>query len=97
MIRLKIWAFLCRNQPEGRQLPTWLLIIKAVLWPLRYITYSTYRGYGYAWYSDTWRINGVVYSGYIFESLRRPGTKLEVVSLDNDVVTVRDLRNVLDK
>lgn len=62
-IRQRIWLWLCRNRQEGTRLSRGLLVARALLFPLDFFYWRMEKTRGYDIETDTWRINGVEYSG----------------------------------
>jgi hypothetical protein len=42
--------------------------------------------------TDTWNINGIKVSGRYFDKAYRVGNRFEIISLDNGVLTLKDLK-----
>lgn len=88
-MRRRIWFFIKRaaGQPEGSILPVWLLVVRAILFPLEFLFWRMSGSRGYQLESDTWLIEGVQYSA---EALRattaRDGQLLRVWRRDGVVM-----------
>lgn len=62
-----IWRWVRSKYPEGMVLPSWMLMVRAALYPLEVFYWHMNKTRGYQWTSDTWVIDGVTYSA---EALR---------------------------
>lgn len=71
VIREKIWRWFTAKHPEGMMLSKYLLIIRAILFPLDFFYWLMSESRGYQPMSDEWIINGVRYSGEAMRMLAR--------------------------
>lgn len=89
-MREKIWCWVRSNIPEGAVVPPWMLIVRAVLFPLDFFYWHMNKTRGYQWTNDTWVIGGVTYSaealrwmakavGETYRITRRDGGAVELV------------------
>lgn len=70
-MRKEIWMRARAKHPEGMILPWWLLVLLAVLFPLDFFYWRMSKTRGYQYQSDTWLIEGVVYSGVALRQLAK--------------------------
>lgn len=83
-----IWKWLTRKHPEGAILPTKLLVLKAILFPLQFIAWKLGTTYGYSWEDDTWLIGGLRYSGAAMQMLADSQGEVYRIVRRGDVVTL---------
>ena len=86
-MRKRLWYYLRRNVMIGAILPTWLLYVRAVLFPLDtfYWKMSESRGYDYEY--DVWRIGGITYSAEALSDLAKSqGDTFKVTRVNNTIV-----------
>jgi hypothetical protein len=62
-MRNKLWKLAVAHHPEGTILTRWLMVVRAILFPLDSFYWRMSRSRGYEWESDTWNINGIRYTG----------------------------------
>ena len=78
------------NHPDGLILPSWIMFIYAILFPLKYFYYRISKGEGYQVESDTWKIHGYTFSSEFFIHLAYGGDdSFKIVSRDNGIITVK--------
>lgn len=91
-MRYKIWNWLQSKLPEGRILPWWALTIRAILFPLRFLCWRVNQTQGYQWFSDTWIIEGVAYSGMALRWLAKAQGETYRVTRTGDTVTLERIK-----
>lgn len=90
-IRNKIWLVVTRKHHEGMILPLWLLIIRAILFPLDFFYWKYSLTSGYQWQTDTWKIHGVRYSGSALIHLAESQGEVFKITRKNGFVTLERL------
>lgn len=70
-IRDYIWDVLMSKHPEGCVIPDHLLIIKAFLFPIRFLRYILSVNHGYDFISDIWNIHGIKFTGDALRSIAK--------------------------
>ncbi len=68
-MRDQFWKLVTAKHPEGMILPRWLIVVRAILYPLDtfYWRYGSKHGYNPQY--DEWRIHGVRYTGAALRAL----------------------------
>jgi len=93
-IRSRIYNFFSKfsNTSAGKMKPTWLVFIRAVLFPLDYFYYTIGKNKGYDIYTDPWKIHGITYSDELLRdvSMLYNGV-FRVVKRENGCVTIERL------
>jgi len=69
--RQRLWEKAVKNHPQGQVLSRWLLVVRAVLFPLDTFYWRMSKTRGYDWQTDSWNIEGVRYPRSALNALRR--------------------------
>lgn len=86
-MRKRLWYYLRRNVMIGTILPTWLLCVRAVLFPLDTFYWKMSEAMGYDPVHDVWRIEGVTYNAEVLSDLARSqGDTFRVTRVNNTIV-----------
>lgn len=88
-----IWNWTRRNLPEGMILPRWMVIVRAVLYPLDFLFWRMSKTRGYQWERDCWVIEGVTYSGEALRWLAKAQGETYRVTRTGDTVTLERVPN----
>ena len=70
-MRDQLWKLAKAKHPEGMILPRWLLVIRAMLYPLDFFYWKMSESRGYHWQSNTWSIHGVKYTDDALQALAK--------------------------
>ena len=70
-MRDTIWKWVRMNLQEGALLPWWALTVRAILFPLDFFYWKMSKASGYQAETDTWKINGVIYSSFALHLLSK--------------------------
>jgi hypothetical protein len=92
-MRDALWTLARKNIPEGQILPTWAVLIRALLYPLDFFYWRMSQTRGYQWQSDTWLIEGVTYSGQALRWLAQAKGETYRVTRKGGVLTLERLHN----
>ena len=92
-MRDQIWDWLRAKHPEGMLLTRWLLIVRAILYPLDFFYWRMSLNRGYHLESDTWTIYGVRYSGNALRQLAKAQGETYRVSREGETVTLERVHN----
>ena len=87
-MRKKLWELATKNHPEGTLLPRHLLFVRAILYPLDYIYFKIGQSRGYQWDTDTWRIEGLSYTGSAMRALANANGETYRINRTGDIVTL---------
>jgi len=90
-MRDRIWNLLIAKQTEGALLPRWLLVIRAILYPLEFFYWRMSKTRGYQFESDTWIIDGVRYSGAAMRTLAEAQGETYRITRTGECVTLEYL------
>jgi hypothetical protein len=83
-----LWDLVRSRHPEGMILPLWLLIVRAILYPLEFFYWRMNKTGGYQYESDTWLIAGVTYSGTALRMLAKAQGETYIITRTGDTVTL---------
>lgn len=92
-MREMIWNAVRSKVPEGMILPWWALAVRAVLYPLDAMCWYMGWSRGYQWHTDTWKIEGVTYSGAALKALAKAQGEIFRVTRTGDTVTLERVQN----
>ena len=92
-MREAIWGFTRSKVPEGAILPWWALAVRAVLYPIDSLFWSMSEARGYQLKSDTWRINGIIYSSKALLLLAKAQGETYRVTRTGDTLTLEKVDN----
>lgn len=92
-MRDMVWTWLRARHPEGMILPTWLLAIRAALYPLDFFYWRMSKARGYQWESDTWLIEEVRYSGEALRWMAKSQGETYRIARTGDTVTLERVHN----
>lgn len=87
-MREKLWKLATRGQPDNILLPWWLLVVFALLYPGDFIFWQATKARGYHWPTNSWRINGVLFSAKALKELADARGEYYRVGLDGEYVTI---------
>lgn len=87
-MRNKLWELATAKHPKCEILPCWLLLIRAVLYPLDFFYWRMSKTRGYQLESDTWNINGVRYTGAALRALAESQGETYRITRTGDCVTL---------
>lgn len=93
-MRAAIWRWVRAKAPEAEIPPGWMVVVRAVLFPLDTLYWRMSRTRGYQPESDTWLINGRCYAAQVFDTgglLSPPGSAVRIVADSGDGVWVERL------
>lgn len=90
-MRDKLWNLAKANQPECMLLPRWLLVIRAILYPLDFFYWHMGKTRGYQLESDTWNIYGVCYTGEALRALADAQGEAYRITRTGECVTLERL------
>lgn len=60
-MRNKLWKLAVGKHPEAEILTRWLIVVRALLYPMDTFYWKMSEGRGYQWRTRTWIIHGVHY------------------------------------
>jgi hypothetical protein len=78
-VKSYVWIMARRKVPVGQILPPWLLMVRAILFPLDTLFFTLGKGRGYQFQRDVWIIEGQVISGAALLNICRPGESRMVI------------------
>jgi hypothetical protein len=87
-MREQIWKFATAKQQEGMILPGWLIVIKAILFPLDFFFWKMNKTRGYQFDRDVWIIDGMVWSGTALRMLGDAQGETYRITRSGDCVTL---------
>ena len=87
-MREQLWKWATAKRPEGMILTRWLLVVRAILYPLEtfYWCYGSKNGYSPEY--DEWRINGVRYTGSALRALAKAQGEVYRITRIGECVTL---------
>ena len=86
--RNKIWYLTTSKMSEGAMLPWWVLTVRAILFPLDFFYWHMNKTHGYNWQNDTWRIEGVNYTGAAIRLLSNANGETYKIKRTGETVTM---------
>lgn len=99
MTRNDVWRWLVRDLAkieEGRILPIWALVVRAVLFPLDFLRWRLGVQCGYQFERDVFVVSGCILDGQVLRMMVEPnGRAWRVLSKSNGVVIVEDVTPLL--
>ena len=87
-MRDKLWKWATVKQPAGVILPRWLVVVRAILYPLDTFYWWYGRQNGYNPQYDEWRIHGVRYTGDALRNLADAQGETYRITRSGEVVTL---------
>tara|TARA_R110000782_G_scaffold187844_1_gene277972 strand:+ start:464 stop:745 length:282 start_codon:yes stop_codon:yes gene_type:complete len=77
-----------KNHPQGQVLSRWLLVVRAVLFPLDTFYWRMSKTRGYDWQTDSWNIEGVRLSGASLRMLSKAAGGFYQIDRDGDLILI---------
>jgi hypothetical protein len=77
--------------PEDMIFPQWLIVIRAILYPLDSFYYKMSENRGYQWKSNTWNIHGVRYTDEALRALAEAQGETYRITRTGDCITLERL------
>ena len=90
-MRDKLWQFAIAKHPEGEILSRWLLVIRALLYPVDSFYWRMNRTRGYQWESDIWIIEGVKYTGAALRAFANAQGETYKITRTGECVTLEKI------
>lgn len=90
-MRDQLWKLATSKHPEGMIFPQWLIVIRAILYPLDSFYYKMSENRGYQWKSNTWNIHGVRYTDEALRTLAEAQGETYRITRTGDCVTLERL------
>ena len=90
-MRDKLWKLVTARHPEAMILPKWLLVIRAILYPLDFFFWKMSNSRGYQWQSNTWNIHGVKYTDEALRDLAKSQGETYRITRVGEYVTLERL------
>lgn len=90
-MRLVLWRWLRSNHPPYLELPRWLLLIRALLFPIDFFFWRVGKSRGYQWESEMWLIGGHRWSGEFFHVLSNSNGGVYRIWMDGNRVMFQRL------
>ena len=90
-MRDKLWKLATAKHPECMILPRWLLVIRAILYPMEFFYWQMGKTRGCQWESDTWNIYGVRYTGAALRALAEAQGETYRITRKGECVTLERL------
>lgn len=87
-MRNKIWKYAIKNYPEGVILTRWLMVVRAILFPLDTFCWRYGSRHGYNPRYDEWRINGIRYTGAALRALAEAQGEIYRITRTGECVTL---------
>lgn len=87
-MRDQLWKLATAKHPEGMILPRWLMVVRAILYPLDTFYWQMSKTRGYQWESDTWNIKGVRYTGEALRALAEAQGEVYRITRTGECVTL---------
>ena len=87
-MRHSLWHLARLAIPAGELLPWWLLVIRAILFPLDFFYWRMSLRQGYQVENNTWLIHGVRYSGNALRSLADAEGEIFRISRNGETMTI---------
>jgi len=87
-MRNKLWKWATANHPEGVILTRWLIVVRAILYPLDtfYWIYGSRNGYSPQY--DEWHIHGIRYTGAAMRALAEAQGETYRITRSGDCVSL---------
>jgi hypothetical protein len=76
--------------PQGQCLPKYLVVVHVILCPVEFIL-SRQKILRYEFSSMSLWIDGVRYDRRMFKQMAIPGKKLEIISVEDGLITVKEI------
>jgi hypothetical protein len=100
-LRLKFWHWILAtiNYPEAKILNLPLRILWVFFFPIKTITYHTYKSHGFDWKSQTWNIHGIKYSDSLFRNLgiAKLNEPFMIIQKEDGLITIKHLEEPIHK
>ena len=83
-----LWKLATAKHPECMILPRWLIMIRAILYPLDFFYWKMGENRGYQWQSNTWDIHGVRYTDEALRTLAEAQGETYRITRNGECVTL---------
>lgn len=90
-MRNQLWKLATAKHPEGMILTRWLMVVRAVLYPLDSFYWKMSKSRGYQWQSNTWNIHGVRYTDDALRNLAESQGETYRITRTGECVTIERL------
>lgn len=87
-MRNQLWKWATANHPEGMILTRWLMVVRAILYPLDTFYWHCCSRNGYNPQYDEWRIHGVRYTDAALRALAKAQGETYRVTRTGECVTL---------
>ncbi|MBL4864908.1 MAG: hypothetical protein JKY67_00855 [Pseudomonadales bacterium] len=87
-MRKEIWKIAVGKHPQGTIMPRRLLVLRAVLYPLKTFYWKMNQSNGYQVNIDIWIIDGVKYSGVMLRAMAEAQGETYKMTRNGEIITL---------